>query len=85
MESIPFLQELWAWIKTHYQWLFSGAGVVALGFISRLLWKKRSAKGQIYVAGNVEQINSTQRQININNSKIGHVGDDVSVKEINMN
>ena len=41
VESIPLLQDLLALFKQHYEWFFSGAGIVIIGFLGRVIFRQK--------------------------------------------
>lgn len=54
------MEELWAWAFKNKEWLFSGIGVVVIGWVGQLIFKKsndsstqniRSGAGSINVQG----------------------------------
>lgn len=37
------MEELWAWVIKNKEWLFSGIGVVVIGWIVQLIFKKSNS------------------------------------------
>lgn len=37
------MEELWAWVIKNKEWLFSGIGVVVIGWVVQLFFKKSNA------------------------------------------
>ena len=38
------MDSAWIWINENYQWLFSGAGIAAFGFLFKKLFTRRNGK-----------------------------------------
>lgn len=45
MSDISWLTDTWNWLAQNKEWLFSGAGLVVLGKLITLFFRKKSAGG----------------------------------------
>ena len=56
---------MFQWILENKEWLFSGIGVIAIGFLIRLIAKNASTSKQVQKAGKNSENYQAGRDINI--------------------